>query len=64
MYVVGLLGHSDICITMRYVHSGDKVKRAAVELLEPKKDHSRDNSVTKSKREKTCKFPNHLISMN
>ncbi|MCK4931346.1 MAG: site-specific integrase [Candidatus Aminicenantes bacterium] len=62
--VRALLGHSDIRITMRYVHSNDTVKRAAVELLEPKKEHFCDNSVTKSKREKTCKSPSLLISMN
>jgi excisionase family DNA binding protein len=59
-----LLGHSDIRITMRYVHSNDAVKRAALELLEPKRDHFCDNSVTKSEREKTCKSASLLISMN
>jgi integrase len=59
-----LLGHSDIRLTMRYAHSCDKVKRAAVEILEPKMSRSCDNSVTKAKIEKTCKFPNLLISMN
>jgi integrase len=59
-----LLGHSDIRITMRYVHSSDRVKRAAVEVLEPKMSRSCDNSVTKSKSEKACKFPTLLISMN
>jgi len=46
--VRALLGHSDIRVTMRYAHSTDNVKRAAVDLLNPKRAFLCDDMVTKA----------------
>jgi integrase len=62
--VRALRGHSVIHLTLRYAHSCDKVKRAAVEVLEPKMSRSSDNFMTKAKRKNYYKFPNLLISMH
>jgi len=62
--VRALLGHSDIRVTMRYAHSTDTVKRAAVDLLNPKRAFLCDEVVTKDNCQFSDKTPTPYFSVN
>lgn len=62
--VRALLGHSDIRVTMRYAHSTDKVKRAAVDLLTPNRAFLCDEVVTKDNGKYSDKTPTPYFSVN
>lgn len=61
-----LLGHSDISITSKYLHTNIEAKRKAVEMLsqKPQKSESVTNSVTSKKPEEYRPLPSHLFSAN